>query len=166
MFITIVLLPISTVSAAYSSLSLFCERSSKPAPADEIQGDVIHGNKILFAAKRYREVDISSALSKDNYVEEGSLLFLPLFHDVKFTVEVDSFTHDKSSLAMRGRLIDSANGFFFLSKRDGKILASIEIPAQKREFSVIYVPALESHIVLEVDIDRKDVLPEGPVIIP
>jgi hypothetical protein len=67
---------------------------------------------------------------------------------------------------MRGRLKESGTGLFFLSFTAGKALASIEIPAHNREFSVVYVPAFGSHIVFEVDIDRKNVLPKGLVLTP
>ncbi len=91
---------------------------------------------------------------------------MPLFHDAVFIGKVDSITHGNNVHSMRGRLKDSDTGFFFLSFNAGMALASIEIPAHNQEFSVVYVPTFESHIVFEVDMERKDVLPEGPVLTP
>ena len=164
---TLMLLSPLILNSANCGFSLFCDHSSIPSKADEIQGDVIHNNKAVHTALRYRKVDLALYLHELQSIETGDHLYMPLFHDAVFIGKVDSITHSTNiHYSMRGRLKDSDTGFFFLSFTAGKALASIEIPAHNQEFSVVYVPAFESHIVFEVDMDRKDVLPEGPVLTP
>ena len=150
--------------AAAAQYSLVREHKSVP-PGINAQMDA--GEGMFAAATRAVQVGLSEVVTTEGRLSEGDVLSVNLFDDAAYRAVIDRIGKDsKGTLTLRGRLENYPSGYILITSSGGRSLVHVRIPEKNQAYTIFFDPATDSHYLLEIDPSKKDILEEGPALIP
>ncbi len=150
--------------AAASQYSLVREQRSAPPGID---AKMETGEGMLAAATRVAQVGLSDVVTAEGGLATGDVLIVNLFDDRTYRAVIDRTGKDaKGMLTLRGRLDNYPSGYILITSGAGRSLVHVRIPEENREYTIFFDPATGSHYLLEIDPSNKEILEEGPALIP
>ena len=150
--------------AAASQHFLVSEHSGVPAG---IGTKMENGEGVFAAATRAVQVGLSDAVTTEGALSAGDILVVNLFGDTTYRAVIDRTAKDAGgTLTLRGRLENYQSGYILITSGDGRSLVHIRIPEKNREYAIFFDPDTGAHYLLEIDPSKKEILPEGPALIP
>ncbi len=115
---------------------------------------------------RWRVVALNPSLLSREHVVKGDKIELNLFPDAIYEAVVERVSRDVAgSLGIRGRIKHYQYAYILMSRsEDGHVLINITIPEDRRGYRILAAPDAEEdvHYVLELNMEKQDVLPPGP----
>jgi hypothetical protein len=158
----------SPAFAGRDEVALFSDEVSESC-VDEysfIQKAMMVGD-IARAAKNIRLVNINPTVLEAASFSSGDKIFANLFEDAAYTLVIGSVTLDINNICNISGGLEKNAGFFSLSISDGLLQGGIHDLKNNQEYTVAYFSEFNSHILVHVDQENKDVLPEsGPLTVP
>lgn len=122
---------------------------------------------VLRNASRYCSVEINFRLLTGRAPVPGQYLCIHLFDGEAYRAKVEKVTRDINNvLSVAALSQNTARGYLIYSVSDQKMEAAISILDGNKEFRITFVSEANRHFLLEVDPNRKDILPESPSLIP
>jgi hypothetical protein len=113
-------------------------------------------------AKRFRTVSFHPVLGSTMHLVVGDTLTLPLFDDAVYEARIDRLAENlDGTVTVRARFPEFPAGFAIITTAEGRSVATIEIPEKGQSFQGIYDPVSKSHVLLEVDTEKLEILPCG-----
>ena len=150
--------------AAASQYSLVREHRGVPPGIGE---KMETGEGMFAAATRVAQVGLSDVVTTEGGLAAGDVLIVNLFDDRTYRAVIDRTGKDaKGTLTLRGRLENYPTGYILITSGAGRSLVHVRIPEENREYTIFFDPATRSHYLLEIDPSKKEILEEGPALIP
>jgi len=116
---------------------------------------------------RYRAVQINPVVLLPGQIKPGDRILVTPFGRKTFMTTIDRVNTDVNGvLSLRGRVDGSEGGYLLISIEGEHVLGCLSIPEEHLEYGINYLPGLSGHIVQEVDPSLRDVLEDGPALIP
>ncbi len=162
LFITIIISAISCTSNR-ANISLFIDESTVETAENLRKFQTFkQQHPVLNTAKRYRFVKINPTLFTNNGLSPGDQIFISLFTESGVWFTIEKVNRDiNNTLLIRGIIAEKTGGYMILSVYCNMVEGVIHTPENNQEYVVSFIKKVGRHILMEIDPEKKDVLPEG-----
>lgn len=113
-------------------------------------------------AVRFMSVEVNPALFTDGAVMPGDTLVVALFDDEQVQARVTAVDNVLGQSNMRARALAPEAGDVLLTIGRETVVGSIRLAARPHHFYVRHDADLGEHVLIEVDPEKEDILPEAP----
>lgn len=118
------------------------------------------------AEVRGRPVRINPEIYDSGALSEGNALLFHLFDGEEYTGRIARMNRGyANTISITGRIPGEEN-YFTLSTDSTQVLANIHLTQPRRHYQIHYANEIKSHVLVERDPAKEDVLPEHPPLTP
>jgi len=119
------------------------------------------------AVRRFHQVIPGKEITQVKSLNPGDVLLLNLFPEREYSAVIDDITSNTAgSKTIRARISDYDSSYLILTTTRGRSSAEIRLPELNEFYRLISDPLTDVHFLLDIDVNRRPVLEESPVIIP
>ncbi len=116
---------------------------------------------------RFRAIELSKEVQKKDIIKKGDTLLLNLFHDKQFQAILNRVGKNiNGTVTLATDIIDQPYGYMVLSTTGNRSFGNIYLPAENLFYQIISDPETGHHYLTEMNLEDRDELPPGPVLVP
>ncbi len=137
-----------------SEYQIYAQSTDQPRP------------ELSLPALRFREVRLNPVISDTAALNLGDKLNFSIFDDTFYTASIDKVTRNiNGTVTVRARIEGSEMGYVLISTTRGRSLGTVRLPEEGVEYEINFSDEIQSHYVIDVDIDAVDVIADSELMI-